>query len=484
MLIWFRRDLRVAGNPALAEAVAAARRMGETVVPMFVLDPQLLDSAGPNRVAFLLRSIEAFRTAGVPLVVRRGDPVSEIPRLAAETASSAVFAARDFGPYGRRRDRQVADGLAADGRRMELVGSPYVVEPGTVRTKTGASFQVFTPFHRVWLDHVEQAEPPEHVEPASVEWHSGCRSDPLPREPDGVARALPDVGEAAAWARWEAFRAGHLDDYAEARDRPGRDGTSRLSVDLKFGAMHPRQLLPALRGAAPGSGAWVFRSELAWREFYAEVLWRRPETAWRNYAPAMDAMRTDRGPLADERFEAWTQGRTGFPFIDAGMRQLLAEGWMHNRVRMAVASFLVKDLHLDWQRGAAWFMRHLVDGDLASNQHGWQWAAGTGTDAAPYFRIFNPTNQGRTHDPDGTYIRRYVPELADFTGNVHEPRRFTTGSGRAAARGNGDQLSVFESPEPGYPAPIVDHSAERADALARLAESRRGTPTIERRTGA
>ena len=202
--------------------------------------------------------------------------------------------------------------------------------------------------------------------------------------------------------------------------------------------------------------ATTFASELCRRDFYADVLFHRPESARRNYATAMDGLEWDTGPRADERFEAWCQGRTGYPIVDAGMRQLLAEGWVHNRVRMIVASFLVKDLHIDWRRGAAWFLHHLVDGDLASNQHGWQWTAGTGTDAAPFFRVFNPTAQGQRFDPEGDYVRRYVPELRGVAGGaVHQPRKLPA-----------DDL-FSASPAPDYPAPIVDHRVEREEALAR-----------------
>jgi deoxyribodipyrimidine photo-lyase len=215
--------------------------------------------------------------------------------------------------------------------------------------------------------------------------------------------------------------------------------------------VHPRQLL-ALVGDEPGAA--TFATELAWREFYADVLFHRPDTVRRNFAASMDGIRWDRGGEADERFAAWCAGRTGYPIVDAGMRQLLAEGWMHNRVRMITASFLVKDLHLDWRLGAAWFLRHLVDGDLASNSHGWQWTAGTGTDAAPFFRVFNPTLQGARFDPDGDYVRRYVPELRSIPGAaVHEP--WTA------------RRDLFSGSAPDYPAPIVDHAAEREEALER-----------------
>jgi deoxyribodipyrimidine photo-lyase len=234
------------------------------------------------------------------------------------------------------------------------------------------------------------------------------------------------------------------------------DGTSALSAHLKYGELHPRTLLADL-GSDPGEGAERYRFELCWRDFYADVLWHEPASAREDLRPALADMTYDDGPLADERFTAWADGRTGFPFVDAGMRQLRATGWVHNRARMVVASFLVKDLHLPWQRGARHFMHWLRDGDLASNMHGWQWVAGTGTDAAPYFRIFNPVKQGLTFDPDGEYVRRWVPELRGVPGAAaHEPWLLPGGL-----------------PD-GYPARVVDHSVERAEALRRYEAARSG----------
>jgi deoxyribodipyrimidine photo-lyase len=254
---------------------------------------------------------------------------------------------------------------------------------------------------------------------------------------------LPEVGESSARAAWTAFRHKGLSDYASTRDRADLDATSRMSVYLKYGAIHPRTLLADL-----GPAEETFRKELAWREFYAAILHYFPASAREYYKPELARMTYASGAKADDQLAAWKAGRTGFPMVDAGMRQLLAQGWMHNRVRMIVASFLVKDLHLEWTAGAAHFMEHLVDGDLASNQHGWQWTAGTGTDALPYFRVFNPVTQGLKFDPDGDYVRRWVPELRDLTGAaVHEPWK----------HGGVD----------GYPEPIVDHAAERIVALDR-----------------
>ncbi|HET9443158.1 MAG TPA: FAD-binding domain-containing protein, partial [Acidimicrobiales bacterium] len=256
-------------------------------------------------------------------------------------------------------------------------------------------------------------------------------------------------GERAALDHLDAV---DLDGYADRRDVLADDATTRLSPYLKWGCIHPRQLLGNLgRSAAHRS----FRTEVCWREFYADVLFHAPASARQAWNPAMRSIEVDTGPEADEGFEAWAQGRTGYPLVDAGMRQLVAEGWMHNRVRMVTASFLVKDLHVDWQRGARHFLRHLVDGDLASNHHGWQWVAGTGTDAMPFVRVLNPVSQSRRFDPDGDYIRRHVPELRHVPAPaVHQP--WTPDGG----------------PPAGYPPPMVDHAAERLEALRRF-ESRR-----------
>jgi deoxyribodipyrimidine photo-lyase len=267
---------------------------------------------------------------------------------------------------------------------------------------------------------------------------------PRPGLPDGLA--LPEAGEAAARRRWTRYVEERLAGYDGDRDRPDLDATSRMSVHLKWGEIHPRTMLADLAHRR-SAGAATYRKELAWREFYADVLWHRPETA-REYLRREFATMAYDEPGA--RLTAWQEGRTGYPLVDAGMRQLRATGWMHNRVRMVAASFLVKDLHLEWQHGARHFMRWLVDGDLASNQHGWQWTAGCGTDAAPYFRVFNPVAQGARFDPAGDYVRRWVPELTDVPAkHVHEPWK------------NPDGLPQ------GYPGPIVDHKQERLEALER-----------------
>ncbi|MEZ5177060.1 MAG: deoxyribodipyrimidine photo-lyase [Acidimicrobiales bacterium] len=447
-VMWFRRDLRLADQPALAAAVDAHDR----VVALFVHDAALAGPSGANRVAFLHGCLDALSAdVGGRLVERHGDPADVVAAVAREADAEHVYATEDFGPYGRQRDDEVRDRLEADGRCLHLVGTPYAVAPGTLQTKSGTPFQVFTPFSKAWR---AEGWPRPIPVPDGVRWVDSVKGHERPTTPSPTATdGLPDPGEAAAHDVADRFLAHHVAHYKDRRDRPDVEGTSRLSMHLKFGTIHPRQLLDRLSDA---KGATTFASELCWREFYADVLFNRPESARQNYAEAMDGLEWDTGKEADERFEAWCQGRTGYPIVDAGMRQLLAEGWMHNRVRMIAASFLVKDLHIDWRRGATWFMHHLVDGDLASNSHGWQWTAGTGTDAAPFFRIFNPTTQGRRFDPDGDYVRRFVPELRGVAGGaVHEP-----------GGGGGDDL--FSGGDAGdYPAPIVDHRAEREEALDR-----------------
>jgi deoxyribodipyrimidine photo-lyase len=352
----------------------------------------------------------------------------------------------DAGPYGRRRDRAVADALKADDRKLVGTGTPYAVGPGTILNGSGEPYKVFTPFSKAWARH---GWPAPAAATADARWARGIAGEDLPDQPDVDGLDLPAAGEAAALERWREFLADGLDTYDRTRDLPALGGgTSGLSAHLKYGEVHPRTLLADLAGR-DSPGAEVFRSELCWREFYADVLWHRPDSAREYLRPEFAAMRFDD---PGERFEAWAQGRTGFPFVDAGMRQLRREGWMHNRLRMVTASFLVKDLHVDWREGARHFLHWLRDGDLASNNHGWQWVAGTGTDAAPYFRIFNPVTQGERFDPDGEYVRRHVPELAHLPGKAaHQPWTRDDGYDR------------------GYPERIVDHDTERKESLARLA---------------
>jgi deoxyribodipyrimidine photo-lyase len=449
-VMWFRRDLRLADNPALCAAADAG-----DVLPLFVLDPTLWGPAGPSRRAYLgasLRSLDAsLRQRRAHLSVVRGDPVRRVVLAAKAVGADTVHVAADFGPYGAQRDRDVEEALGEAGIELVRTGSPYAVDPGTVRNGSGENFKVFTPFSRRWADHGWPApvDAPTGVSWLSLDETSETTTDiPDPELPAGLE--LPEAGEAAAHARWEEFL-DKLGDYDEDRNRPGVDGTSRMSVHLKYGEVHPRQLLADLARRS-GAGASTYRTELAWRDFYADVLHARPDSAREYYKPEFGRMPYDR---PGKQLEAWQEGRTGYPIVDAGMRQLRATGWMHNRVRMIVASFLVKDLHVEWQHGARHFLHWLVDGDLASNNHGWQWTAGSGTDASPFFRVFNPTTQGQKFDPPGDYVRRWVEELADP-----------------------DRVPDPHDPDPdtrdlvGYPPPMVDHKAERLEALDRYEKIR------------
>ncbi len=443
-VMWFRRDLRLGDHPALLAAAGQG-----PVVALFVLDDALRGPSGAPRIAFLYRTLRALdeqlREAGGGLTVRRGQPENVVPEVARECGAEAVHISADFGPYGAARDGRVEKALG--GTPLVRTGSPYAVAPGRITKDDGAPFKVFSAFYRSWSAHGWR---PPASSPPAVSWQR-LDGTPVPRDPRLPAGlTLPEAGETAARASWCRFRRFHLAGYGQERDRPDLDRTSRLSPYLKYGSIHPRTLLADL-----GPADLTYRKELAWREFYAAVLHFWPQSAREYFQPAMAKMPYAGGKSADEAFEAWAAGRTGYPIVDAGMRQLLAEGWMHNRVRMIVASFLVKDLHIEWLRGARHFMMHLVDADLASNQHGWQWTAGTGTDAAPYFRIFNPVSQGARFDPDGTYVRRWVPELAGLSANqIHQP------------------WSRPEGAPEGYPEPIVDHARERSESLARYHELR------------
>ena len=364
------------------------------MVPLFVVDPAF-ERAGAPRRAYMAAALKALDLSmDRALVYRHGDPVQAVAELAAEVGASEVYVTRDHAPYGRRRDAEVGAALSESGRRLVGVGANYAVAPGTVTKADGTPYAVFTPFSKAWRAHGWAAP----LEVPDVEWMGAptvrCDGPPAPVQVELDLGWVDEEAVARRWADW--FPAASA--YHEQRDLPAVDGTSRLSAALRWGVVHPRQLLADL---GPERGHEVLASELGWREFYADVLLHHPETSWRNLNPRMDAMPVDTDAAARARFERWASGSTGYPVIDAAMRQLRSTGWMHNRLRMLVASFLVKDLHLPWQWGARHFMEHLLDGDVASNSHGWQWTAGTGTDAAPYFRVFNPTTQALRFDPDG-----------------------------------------------------------------------------------
>jgi deoxyribodipyrimidine photo-lyase len=452
-LLWLRRDLRRRDHPALLAARDAAGE-GDLVVA-FVVDPSLWNGGGAARRAWLAATLETTNEAyDGKLTLLHGDPRRVVPELAERVGASSVHVSRETTPAGRRRDDAVAARLGEAGVEWVETGTPYAVGPGLVTSGSGEPYKVFTPFSRAWRRHgwpapasTPRTLPLRHARndaEATAAVEAALAASDLPE--------LPGAGEEAALRRWRAFRDGDLDGYADRRDLPAIDGTSRMSAYLKLGVVHPRTLLADLADRR-GKDVETFVDELAWREFYADVLHHHPRSAWHDLRPALSGMAYD-DPAA--LVDAWRAGRTGYPVVDAGMRQLLAEGWMHNRVRMITASFLTKDLHVWWPVGARHFMEHLVDGDLASNNHGWQWVAGTGTDASPYFRVFNPVTQGEKFDAGGDYVRRWVPELRHLLGRAaHQPWEHDDGYAH------------------GYPERIVDHSAERIEALARLEATKR-----------
>ncbi|WP_377645153.1 cryptochrome/photolyase family protein [Oryzobacter terrae] len=447
-VLWLRRDLRRRDHPALLAARDAAG--GGDLVVAFVVDPRLWDGGGAVRTAWLAATLRALdESLDGNLTLLHGDPRQVVPALAERVGASSVHVTRETTPAGRRRDDVVAERLRENGVEWVETGTPYAVGPGLVVNGSGDPYKVFTPFSKAWRAH---GWPDPAATPRTLPLRHARNDAAATAALDAALSApdlpeLPPAGEEAALRRWRSWREEGLDDYADDRNRPDRDGTSRLSPYLKLGVLHPRTLLADL-AAERGKGAHTYETELAWREFYADVLFHQPRTAWEDLRPEMGRMRYDE---PEDAIEAWRNGRTGYPLVDAGMRQLLAEGWMHNRVRMITASFLTKDLHVWWPLGARHFLDHLVDGDVASNNHGWQWVAGTGTDASPYFRVFNPVTQGLRFDPDGAYVRRWVPELAHLPGKAaHEPWEHADGYAH------------------GYPERIVDHAAERVEALSRL----------------
>jgi deoxyribodipyrimidine photo-lyase len=383
---------------------------------------------------------------GGALLVTEGDFAIEIVRLAKQHEAKYVHATESFDPEGIAQQQEVANALLAVSKELILEGSNYAVKPGSVVKPTdGTPYRVYTPFYKAWFD-IGWSQP--YKLPSGVKWIQSAKKSPMQPTKD----SLFDVraGEDYALETFERFKKRALFDYSENRNRADLSGTSKLSHALAHGEIHPRTLLADLRDT-PGHN--VFRKEIAWREFYADVLLRNPHTVTDYYVPRFAKMRYDQGKQAERKLELWKSGRTGFPMVDAGMRQLAREGWMHNRVRMIVASFLVKDLHLEWQIGADWFEKSLSDFDPASNSHGWQWTAGCGTDASPYYRVFNPILQGYKFDPEGNYVRKYIPELAHLPGpEVHEPWLLVDGLVN------------------GYPEPMLDHSTERDESLRRLDE--------------
>ena len=444
-LFWFRRDLRLADNPALNAAIEAST--AGAVIAVYACSTEEFTALEGIRQHSVYESIKSLDDSlGGQLNVTNLAPEAGILNLAKEHGIKQVFATRAFDPMGVAQQNAVGEALAKSSISLTLIDSYYAVLPGIVAKPDLTPYRVYTPFYRAWSEIGWDA--PFALAPGA-NWIK-VTAGPEVLLPTKPAPFKIKAGEQFALRTWQRFKERALYNYDEMRNRADLSGTSHLSHALAFGEIHPRTLLAEL---ADVPGHVVFRKEIAWREFYADVLWHNPHTQTEYYEPRFARMRYDIGDRADARLLAWQQGKTGFPMVDAGMRQLLETGWMHNRVRMIVASFLVKDLHIEWQHGASWFERHLSDFDPASNAHGWQWTAGCGTDASPYFRVFNPILQGYKFDPNGDYVRKYIPELRHIGGSsVHEPWVLIDGLAN------------------GYVAPIVDHSVERDEALRRLEE--------------
>ncbi|MDN4484052.1 cryptochrome/photolyase family protein [Demequina lignilytica] len=425
---WVRRDARLADNPALVSAQedgpAAAAAVWTPAIHLW----------SGRRRAHLARVWWSLREdTGGALGVRRGPADDAVLAVAREHDAPVVWAAQEFSPAGVREQEAVAAALRADGRELRFIGSPYAVAPGRVRKGDGTEFKVFTPFLRAWREHGWRSPAPDADPDGFVRVESDVDLDQRAAhgDADDPLAERAEFREARIHDQLADFLAGDIDRYASERDRPDLDATSHLSVPLAYGQIHPRTVLAA-SSRLRSDAARKFESEVAWREFHADVLHHHPRAQRESLTPVIPEDAWATGSEADEAFMAWRDGRTGFPLVDAGMRELAATGTMHNRVRMVVASFLVKDLHLPWQRGAAYFRKALLDYDHAQNQLNWQWVAGTGRDAAPYFRIFNPESQAKKFDPDRRYVERWVPELDT----------------------------------PAYPEPMVDHKAEREVSLA------------------
>jgi deoxyribodipyrimidine photo-lyase len=438
-IMWFRRDLRLIDNPALLAAIDA----GDEIVPVFILDPKLIQITGVKGLAYLAESLRRLdESLSNKLLVCEGDPVDVLKDLKKKYEVTSVHIATEYDQYAIERDARIESA----GIELTRTGSPYAVAPGRVKKPSDATnYRVYTPFYRGWLLHGWRAPVAAPKVIKAVTPDEKYRNFPTWQSPEGTD--IFAAGEKAAHDRFKKFKAKVLDTYDETRNFAGIDGTSKMSTHLTWGEIHPRTLLV---GLGESKAHDTFRKEIAWREFYADVLHNYPHTDKDYYAPQFAKMRYDE---PGEKFKAWCEGKTGYPFVDAGMRQLVKEGWMHNRVRMVVASFLAKDLHIEWQHGALFFEEHLVDFDIASNAHGWQWTAGCGTDASPYYRVFNPIEQGKRFDENGDYIRKYVPELVHLSADeIHEPWEAADGY------------------KNGYAKKLVEHSLERLESLARLEE--------------
>ena len=457
---WFRRDLRLSDNTALH----AALQTKQPVLPVYILSNWKTAHrwTGSARQQFLCNSLaslnDSLEKLHSRLLIRSGNPVEQLRKLCIETGATAIYTNRDPDPFGRSTEEQLAKLARELGIKFHVFKDHALHEQDEVLTATGTSFRVFTPYSRAWAKLQKLA--PLGAVGSFLFYPQSLPSLPLPTlehwNMSTFSGTLPEASEPAAHKRLSQFLESRIIQYANARDLPAEAGTSRISQDLRFGLISIRTIYKAVYERmqalplAQRQSLQVFINELCWREFYFQTLWKCPEVLEQEFTPAFRSMPWLHNP---EAFERWTTGQTGFPIVDAGMRQLFATGYMHNRVRMITAMFLTKDLHLDWRQGEQWFMQHLIDGEIASNNGGWQWSAGTGTDAAPYFRIQNPWTQSLRYDPDARYIKRWIPELE------HVPAE-----------------RLHKAPAPGlrlvkaYPLPMLDHAAERDIALTTYKE--------------
>jgi len=477
---WHRRDLRGPDNVALAHAAEAASggadgtgtpasAPDDAVVPLFVLDDAVLAHAGPPRVAFLLEALsslrEWYRDRGSDLLVERGDPTAVVPAVATARDAALVTWGRDYSRMARERDAAVRRALADAGIDRASYDDAVCHAPGAILTSEGEHYSVFSYYYRKWADR----DPDPAPAPPAGDRLADVEGDPLPTLGDlGVEAPTADVqagSRADGRERLEEFCAGPIYEYADLRDDPAAAATSRLSPHLSVGTLGPREVRAAAEAAIDAApeedaceNAEEYRRQLAWREFYAQVLADNPDMPTEPLTEFVEPIEWREDP---EGLQAWKDGETGYPIVDAGMRQLRAEAFMHNRLRMIVASFLTKDLMIDWRAGLAWFRKRLVDHDAANDAGGWQWAASVGADAQPYFRVFNPVTQGERHDPDAEYIREYVPELHGVEPEViHDWTELSPTQRQQTA--------------PEYPAPIVDHAERREQAIAMFERARGG----------